>query len=167
MVAQNDWWLHPLTQVQDDILDPVQALLVEALKDITQFAVKPAKVWPTMDSGVAITAGALDEADWQLGDFVDIISADAIDTKFKVVGITIEEVSAVGVYEIVLYKGDHSDEAEEEIARVRMVRGANVASDRLLVNSPVLDAGEQVSAKAASDAGAESVTIALDYIEVD
>ncbi len=164
-MGQTDWWLKPLAEYkpEEDIVTPVSAVLVAALKNLNYHIESPSKVYPTLDSGVAITA---DSTPWDLGDFTDIIPADTIKKDFTITGVTIEDVSAVGIYELVLYKGDHTADEEEEIGRVRLARQANIETDKILITTPNLEADERVSAKLASDAGAESVTVALNYIEV-
>jgi len=172
-MAQNDWWLQPLAEYkpEEDIVTPLsstfETVLQAALQNLNYYIEKPSKNYPSMEAGVEVTAGALDEGAWQLGDFVDVIPAEAIGKPFKIIGLSLEDISSVGVYELVLYAGDHGEGDEEEIGRVRFARHSSFSADRMLVNVPGLEADTQVSGRLASDAGDESVTIALDYIELD
>jgi len=114
-------------------------------------------VYPTL---AAVTATGAAGA-WALGNFAEIVPASTITEDFDVHWINIEDVSATGSYEIVLYV------ETTEICRTRFhVTGtpANVIIPPLRVQTPILQANSQVQAKVASDSGgADTCDISIEY----
>ena len=120
----------------------------------------PAKVYPTMAAGVTVTKGV---GSWVLGSFVVVVPANTITSPFDIHGINYDDVTAAGVYEIVLYSG--ADGSEVEIGRIRCTRTGTTA---IATESPfmtvIVAANSQIKAKcAASQAGAGTVVVSLRY----
>jgi len=115
------------------------------------------KVYPTMADGIVVTATAHDWTD--LGEYAEIVPANAIATDFDIDYVSIEDISANGVYELVLYN------ATTEIARKRFSQ--NAVQDSIInipISSPVNAANSQIQAKLASNKeAANTVTISLGY----
>ena len=127
---------------------------VETLED---HAHKEAKVWPTMADGIVVTAAA---TDWTgLGNYAEIAAANDITSDFDIHYISVEDISANGVYELVLYA------ATTEIGRVRFVQNAVQDSTvNVPFQTPIVAANTQIQAKVASDnAAADTVAISLGY----
>jgi hypothetical protein len=127
-------------------------------KLLTEHIHSPSKVYPTLASGVTVTAGAA----WTLGSFVEIVPASTITSDFDIHFISIEAISANDVYELVLYKGALASEIE--IGRVRFTKNANLDS---VFNTPIqtglIAANERISAKIASSVGSNNATISIFY----
>ncbi len=112
------------------------------------------KVYPTLADGVVVTAGAA----WVLGAFVEIVPVNTITSLFDVHAISVEDISANDVYEVVLYA------AEVEICRARFTKNANFDSvQNVPVMMAVQPANTQIKAKIASSTGADTATISLMY----
>ena len=124
---------------------------------LEEHAHKEAKVWPTMADGIVVTAAA---TDWTgLGNYAEIAAANDITSDFDIHYISVEDISANGVYELVLYA------ATTEIGRVRFVQNAVQDSTvNVPFQTPIVAANTQIQAKVASDnAAADTVTISLGY----
>lgn len=118
------------------------------------------QVYPTLADGVLLTS---DAAAWTLGPISQVIPAGIVATTFDLHYVNIEDLSANGVYEIVLYQG--AALAEVEVGRVRATRSA-VQSEVLAVptQGPIVAAGTRISAAvASSNAAADTVTISVFY----
>lgn len=114
------------------------------------------KCYPTLANGVAVLGGIA----WTLGNFVEIIPVNTITKDFDIHFISIEGLSAVDTYEIVLYA------AETEISRVRVARTANQDSTtQVPIQTPMLKANTQIQAKSASSGGGDTAIISLHYHE--
>ena len=117
------------------------------------------EVYPTMADGVVVTATANVWTD--LGAFAVIAPTNAITVDFDIHFVSVENISANGVYEIVLYAG--ADAAEVEIGRKRFSQ--NAVQDSIVnvpFQTPMIAANTQIKAKLASDnAVANTVTISL------
>ena len=118
-----------------------------------------AEVHPSLADGIVVTATANDWTD--LGAFAVIAATNAITFDFDIHYISIENISANGVYELVLYSG--ADAAEVEIGRKRFAQ--NAVQDSIVnvpFRTPIIPANTQIKAKLASDnAVANTVTITL------
>jgi hypothetical protein len=118
----------------------------------------PQKVYPTGAAGVTVTAGT---PAWTLGSFAEIVPASTITSDFDVHWITIEAVSAAGVYELVLYA------ATTEIGRLRFtVTGtpANRISLPQKMQTAIIAANTQIQAKLMTSTGvADTTTISIEY----
>lgn len=120
------------------------------------------KTYPTMMNSIVLTTGS--GAAWTLGNFIEVIPANAITSPFDIHWIGIGAVSAVGaVYEVELYAGALG--AEVEIGQCRAYRQAQQSG---AAPSPmmtaIMPANTRISAKVAcSDATAETIAIALFY----
>ena len=110
--------------------------------------------YPTLANGVAVLGGAA----WTLGNFVEIIPVNTITEDFDIHFISIEDLSVVEVYEIVLYA------VTTEISRVRVARTANQDSTtQIPIQTPMIKANTQIQAKSATASGGDTATIALHY----
>ena len=118
------------------------------------------KVYPTLADGVTLTC--VNEATtWTLSALVEIIPADTITSWFDIHFISIENISANGVYELVLYSGAGDD----EIARVRFTKTAAQDSTRnTTVMTPMVAPNSRIRAAIASDDDAgQTVDISFNY----
>lgn len=107
------------------------------------------KVYPSLTDGVTLTGGA---GAWALGNFQEIIPANAITSPFDIHFANIGAASANDTYEIVLYKGALGSEIE--IGRFRTTRVSNTSGTAPVpVLTPLLPANTRVSAKLASGTG--------------
>lgn len=116
------------------------------------------RVYPTLANGVTITAGV---AAWTLGAFATIIPGGAITETFDIHYISIEDLSAVAVYELVLYYGA----TDEEAGKVRMTKNAVMdGTQNVPFQTVIIPASSQVRAKlASSTAVADTVDISVFY----
>ena len=120
-----------------------------------------AKVIPSMADGVLVAAP---NTDWTgLGDFVVVAATNAISSLFDIHYVSVEDISANGVYELVLYQGANASEVE--CARVRFVQNAvQDATVNVPIMTPLIAANTQIKAKLASDnAVADTVRFSLGY----
>lgn len=116
------------------------------------------KCYPTLANGELVTgvAGA-----WTLGNFKEIVPANAITSDFDIHYVTVEVATVSDVYEIVLYA------ATTEIGRVR-IAFLDVANSKTLPSIPiqteVIKKNTQIQAKCANKVGgSEDITISLHY----
>lgn len=119
----------------------------------------PQKVWPTLADAVIVTAHA--DA-WTLGNYAEIVAANAISTEFHIHHIHISTPSANGEYELVLYAGT------TEIARVTFTRTDKKDDvEGLDIRVPHCAANTQIQAKLASgNAGsADTLKVKIWYHE--
>jgi hypothetical protein len=121
---------------------------------------KPSKVYPTLAAGVTITCGT---PAWTLGNFVEIVPASTITTDFDIHHLSIENLSANAVYEIVLYYGGSDIEA----GRVRVTKNTNFDSVfNVPMQTPIIPANSRIRAKIASDSGnADTSDLSIKYHE--
>ena len=113
--------------------------------------------FPSLADGVVVAGGA---GVWELGNFVEIIPANTILEKFDIHYISVEDLSAVDVYEIRLYAG------EVQIGCARVARTANQDSTtQVRIQVPIQPANTQIHAKVASSGGGDAATISLFYHE--
>lgn len=119
-----------------------------------------AKVYPTLADGIVVTGGT---TAWTLGNFIEIIPANAIATMFDIHYINFETASATDFYEFVLYKGTVGNEIE--IGRVRTSReSATSGIPNVPIQIPAQMANTRISAKVASKTGGnDTVTISVYY----
>ena len=128
------------------------------VKVLNEHIHKPSQVYPTLASGVTVTAGAA----WTLGSFAVIVPASTIGNDFDIHHISVENISANDVYELVLYSG--ADASEVEIGRVRFTKNANLDSVfNIPFQTPLTAADSQIKAKLASSVGSNNVTISVFY----
>lgn len=119
------------------------------------------KVYPTLAPGQRLTSGP---AMWALGDKTEIVPVNTITNDFDIHWVSIELITNIGVYELVLYKGLAL--AEIEIGRVRFAKTAVFESTlNIPMITPVIDANERISAALADDGGAGAIDISLFYHE--
>ena len=131
------------------------------VKQLKEHAHAVASVLPTMADGVVVTAA---DTDWTgLGAFAVVAAANAITSDFDIHYISVENISANGVYELSLWSG--ADAAEVLIGTVRLVQNAVQDSTvNIPFMTPLIAANTQIKAKLASDnAAADTVTISLGY----
>lgn len=113
------------------------------------------KCWPTLAAGVAIAGGA---GAWELGNFVEVVAANDIGEDFDIHFISIDDLSAVDVYQIELYA------VEVFIGCARLARTANQDSTtQVRIQTPIIPANTQIQAKVASAGGGDTATISLFY----
>lgn len=119
----------------------------------------PSKVYPTLADGVQVDT---DAAAWTLGAFTAIVPASTITDDFDIHHISIENISADGVYELVLYYGA----TDIECGRVRFTR--TVLTEAVLnipMRTNLIPANSQIRAKLASNSGNDDATISVFYHE--
>jgi IS1 family transposase len=139
------------------------------LKEVSEHAHKPSKVYPTLADGVVLTA-VNDAGTWTLGSLVEVVPADTITDDFDIHHVLVEAISANSVYEIVLYAGA----SDVEVGRARVVR-STVQSGTLNIpmqtgpdvgTKRVISANSRIRAAVASAGNnGETVTISLKYHE--
>jgi len=149
--------------VNDKIGEPTDFAAHETVlgynNSLYQHAHQPAKCYPTLADGVVVAGGA---GAWALGNFVEVIPANAINKAFDIHYINVEAASANDVYEIVLYSGLLG--AEVEIGRARTYKTAAIAgANSVQVQVPAQLANTRVSAKVASSSGGDSLTVSTFY----
>lgn len=134
--------------------------LYSKIKTVLEHVHSSAKVYPTLANGVTITGAT---GAWTLGSFAEIIPASTITSDFDIHFISIENISANDVYELVLYKGAVSSEIE--IGRIRFVKTALIeAVLNVPIQTPIISANERISAKLASaGGGSDTATVSLFY----
>ena len=140
-------------------IDPVTGDTVCArVHAINDHIHSPSKVYPTLAAGVTVTA---DAASWTLGSFTEVVPADTIASVFDIHWVSLEGISANGVYELVLYYGD----TDIECGRDRFTKNANLDSTlNVPMQTPLIPANSKIRAKLASDnAVADTVDISLFY----
>ena len=115
-------------------------------------------VYPTLAAGVTVT-GHNDA--WTLGTLVEIVPASTITEDFDVHWISIENISANGIYELVLYCGA----GDTECGRVRFVQ--NAVQDSVVAvpfMTPILEKNSRIrSAVASSTGGGDTADISIFY----
>jgi len=113
-------------------------------------------VYPTLASGVTVTAGAA----WTLGAFVEVVPASTITDEFDIHYVSIENISANDVYELHLYYG-----AGDTLAgMVRFVKNAAVdAVVNVPFMTPLIPANSRIRAKLASASGGDNADISVFY----
>lgn len=115
------------------------------------------KVWPALADAILVTAHA--DA-WTLGNYAEIVAANAISEEFHIHHIQIISPSANGEYELVLYT------ETTEILRVTFSRTDKKDDvEGLEIVSPHCDANAQIQMKVASGnaASADSIKVKLWY----
>lgn len=112
-------------------------------------------VYPTLAGAVTVATHA---NAWTLGNFVEIVPANAITGEFHIHHIHVIASSANGEYELVLYNGT------TEIMRCSFSRTDKKDDvEGLDIIAPHSAANSQIQAKAASDSGGDSVKVKLWY----
>lgn len=119
------------------------------------------KVYPTLTDGVTLTAGAA----WVLGVFAEIVPLNTITLDFDIHYVSIEDISANGVYELVLYSdADGIGGDEVEIGRVRFTRNAiQSATLNVPMTTPIVSANSQIKAKLAGSNAGQTAVISIFY----
>ena len=114
-------------------------------------------VYPTLANGVTVTEGAA----WTLGAFAQVVPASTIGSAFDIHHVGVENISANGVFELVLYYGA----GDTECGRVRFTK--NAVQDSVLnipIQTPIIPLDSKIQAKVASAAGGvKTVDISLFY----
>ena len=124
---------------------------------LDEHAHKSSICYPSLADGVVVAGGA---GVWELGNFVEIVPVNTITEEFDIHYISVEDLSAVDVYEIRLYAG------EVQIGCARVARTANQDSTtQVRIQVPIQPANTQIQAKVASSGGGDSATISLFYHE--
>jgi len=131
------------------------------VKTLNEHIHSASKVYPTLASGVTVTAGAA----WTLGNFSEIVPVSTIGSPFDIHHVSIENISANDVYELVLYyDADGTPGDEVECGRVRVTKNASQDSTlNIPMQTPIIPADYQIKAKLASSAGGNSVDITIFY----
>jgi hypothetical protein len=95
----------------------------ERIHHLDEHVHSASNVYPTLAGGVVVSTGA---GAWQEGAFVEIVPASTIsgggEGRFDIHWVSVENISANGVYELSLYSGA----GDTEIARVRFTKSANL-----------------------------------------
>jgi hypothetical protein len=114
------------------------------------------RVYPTLAAGVVVTGAA---GAWTLGNAATIVAGSTITDPYDIHWINIEAISAVDVYELVLYAD------AVECARVRFAKTATLeGTQNVFCMTPVLAANAALTAKVANGGGGtESCTISVSY----
>ncbi len=115
------------------------------------------RVWPALTDPVLVTAHA---DDWVLGNYAEIVAANAISIEFHIHHIHITAPSANGEYELVFYV------ATTELMRVSFSRTDKKDDvEGLEVKTPHCPANSQIQAKLASsnDASADTLKVKFWY----
>lgn len=117
------------------------------------------RVYPTLGAGTNVVT---DSTVWTLSNgFTNItVPSNVITSDFSIHHLSIEQISANGVYELVLYNMT----AKTEIGRVRFTK--NAAQDGIMdvpFSTAYQAANSQIGARVASDSGADNVTFAIIY----
>ncbi len=118
----------------------------------------PSQVYPTLAAGTTVVSSAVA---WTLGNFVIVVPASTVGLPFDIHYVSIEDLSANGVYELVLYYGA----GDTECGRVRFTKNAvqdgtmNVPMQTILIPADSI-----IKAKLATDnAVANTADISLFY----
>lgn len=132
------------------------------LRSLYRSFAREAKVYPTLASGVTITAAA---SAWVAGNVAEIVPASTITECFRIDYLSFAAFSAAVTYEVIVYKGAAG--SEEEIGRVRIHPGT---TSGVVLNVPLftkmIDANERISAKVATGTGvANTVVMSISYHE--
>jgi hypothetical protein len=119
-------------------------------------------VYPTLAGGTSVTSGG---GAWALSaGFTQIVPAATIGERFDIHHLSIENISANVVFEIVLYYGA----SNTECGRVRVTK--NAAQDGTM-NIPfqtiIMPADSRIQAKVADSGGGNSITISIFYHTYD
>ena len=123
-------------------------------KSLSEHAHSASKVYPTLANGVVVTAGAA----WTLGAFAEVVPVSTIASDFDIHTISVEALSDVEVYEIVLYA------ATTEIGRTRVTKAAQLeGTQHVAFQCAVQPANTQIQAKVATEGGSDTCTISLFY----
>lgn len=129
------------------------------LKEVLEHIHTASKVYPTLADGVQIDT---DAAVWTLGAFATIVPADTITNDFDIHHISIEDISADSVYELVLYCGP----TDTECGRVRFTRTTlTEAVLNIPMLTPIIPANSRIRAKLASSTGNDDASITIFYHE--
>jgi hypothetical protein len=128
----------------------------ERLLEIEQHVHSAAKCYPTLAAGVTVTGGA---GAWQLGNYVEIVPASTITSKFDIHWINVGSASASDTYELVLYA------ATTEIGRVRFTRPSGSTTNSFApFMCDLVAANTQIQAKiASSSGGGDTAVISIGY----
>jgi len=152
------WQLEGVALNADsDMVDDSLGYMVEAL-----FTQKSSRiyVYPTgvAGSGPITSAGGA----WGgLGNFATVVGANQIATDYHVVSVSVENISANGVYELVLYYGA----GDTEFARLRFASvGGFWGNAYYRIVSPHIPANSQIRAKCEDSEGAGALTISVGYV---
>jgi len=154
----------PIWPIEGVALNSTDDMKVGSLGDrVYNLSVSLASSFTVYPTGVA-GAGPVTSAGgaWGgLGNFATIVAANEIATAFNIVRINVENVSADGVYELVLYYGA----SDIECARIRLVRAANVWGNAAFsVVTVLIPANSQIRAKCEDSVGAGTLTISIGYV---
>ncbi len=128
----------------------------QRLHQADEHAHSPSMVYPTLANGVPLTGGAA----WTLGALVEIVPASTITDKFDIHHLSIEDLSAIEVYEIVLYYGA----GDTECGRVRITKSTNNDGvGDIPFQTVVIPANERIRAAVATEGGSDTATISIKY----
>ena len=126
-----------------------------ALHDLWEGMHHKQLVYPTLADAVTVATHA---NAWTLGDFVEIVPANAISIEFHIHHVHIVSASANGEYELVLYNGT------TEMARLSFSRTDKKDDiEGLIIITPHCAANSQIQAKVASDSGGDTMKVKLWY----
>lgn len=118
---------------------------------------KEARCYPNLANGITMTAGA---GAWNLGTITEIIPASTITDDYDIHYISVEDISANDVYQIILYYGSGDVFAGE----TRFTRSSVQSNTfHIPIITPVMPANDRVRAQLASASGNNNAVISLFY----
>jgi hypothetical protein len=119
------------------------------------------KVFPSMGAGVTLTSGS--GTAWALGNFIEIIPANAITKRFRLDTANFAVFSTAATYEIVFYKGTTGNEVEIGRCRANPGTTSMPVHDKPLYTE-LLPANTRVTAKLANPStSATTVVCSVTY----
>jgi hypothetical protein len=130
---------------------------------LRKYQFKSFKVYPSL----AIAKQVSTTGTYTLGDFTEIVPANAITTKFVIRKVQFANITGTGTYEVVLYSGLSGQEIE--IGRTRIAKGTTGTDTILNIDmcTPILSANTRISAKIAySSGGSNSLYMSIVYQEM-
>ena len=153
----NDATIADVVGIKADTIDGTS--LMSLLKYLKADTVYAQKVYPTLATGVTVTASA---STWTLGGFIEIIPASTVASNFVISGLNVTSATLNDTYELVLYSGALGQEVE--IGRTRFTKVANntpIAQHNIKTSQ--IAANGRISAKIANTTGSGAAVIALFY----
>lgn len=134
--------------------------LAAGLHTLKEHIHKPSKVYPTLADGVTLTATS-GAGTWTPGTITQIVPASTITDDFDIHFVIIEDISANGVFELIMYAGD----PDVEVGRTRFVRSSNfVETLAIPVQTPIIAANSRIRGQiATNDDAGQTATLSVEY----
>jgi hypothetical protein len=153
--ADNTYAMDVIGNKSDD--ESGDSVYAEAYK-VSKHIHSPCLCYPTLANGITLASTT---TIWQLGAITDIVLANTIASPFDIHWVTVEGVSATGVYELHLFHGA----SDTFIGSIRFTKTAaqDAAKDYKFM-CPILPANDRIRGKLASNnAVADTATISVAY----